>query len=160
MRLMVCAVGKLRTGPEAALVKDYSDRIAAAGRSLGFPQFDIKEVEAPRGLKGAKRQNAEASLLIDAAPDTGIRVILDERGKDLSSATLAKKLGQWRDDGAANTSFFIGGADGHGDELLNSADLKIAFGSATWPHMLVRAMLCEQLYRAMTILSGHPYHRA
>jgi len=160
MRLAVCAVGKLRTGPEAMLVKDYASRIAAAGRPLGFPKFDMKEVEAPRGLKGAKRQNTEATLLLDAAPNSGVRIVLDEYGKDITSAALAEKLGAWRDDGAASASFFIGGADGHGADLIKTANLKMAFGSATWPHMLVRAMVCEQLYRAMTILSGHPYHRA
>jgi len=145
MRLAVCAVGKLRTGPEAMLVKDYASRIAAAGRPLGFPKFDMK---------------TEATLLLDAAPNSGVRIVLDEYGKDITSAALAEKLGAWRDDGAASASFFIGGADGHGADLIKTANLKMAFGSATWPHMLVRAMVCEQLYRAMTILSGHPYHRA
>lgn len=160
MRLTVCAVGKLRSGPEAALVNDYAARISATGRSLGFPAFDIKEVEAPRGLTGPKRRDAETALLLDASPNKGICIVLDEHGKDLPSEMLAKKLGAWRDDGIGYASFFIGGADGHSQSLLTKADIKIAFGKATWPHMLVRAMLCEQIYRAMTILSGHPYHRA
>ncbi|MGE0409759.1 MAG: 23S rRNA (pseudouridine(1915)-N(3))-methyltransferase RlmH [Amphiplicatus sp.] len=159
MRLCIAAVGKLRSGAEAGLVADYAARIAATGRSIGFSEFKIIEIEAPKGLDGAMRQTREAALLLAAAPP-GKRVILDERGADLASIDMARRLGGWRDDGVGDAVFFIGGADGLGRALRDDADLALAFGRATWPHLLVRAMLCEQIYRAMTILAGHPYHRA
>jgi len=117
-------------------------------------------VETPRGLEGAKRQERESSALLDASPAGARRIVLDEYGKQLTSKTFSQTLQTWRDDGVGDTAFFIGGADGHGPAIAHDAHLKMAFGTATWPHMLVRAMLCEQIYRAMTILSGHPYHRS
>ena len=160
MKITVCAVGRLSAGPSLTLVEMYADRVRALGRTAGVSDFSIREVEAPKGLSGSARQEKESAALMAAAPEGGLRIALDAHGKALSSEDFAARLGAYRDDGARNLAFFIGGADGHARDLLDKADLKIAFGPATWPHMLVRAMLCEQLYRAITIMTGHPYHRA
>lgn len=159
MRLAVVAVGRLKAGPEFDLIEDYAGRVRQTGRALGFGAFDIKEVEATKTLAPDTRRNREGDLLLDASAG-GKRIVLDELGKDLPSADLARLLARWRDDGAGAAAFLIGGADGHDRRVRESADLTLAFGRATWPHMLVRVMLCEQIYRAMTILAGHPYHRA
>jgi 23S rRNA (pseudouridine1915-N3)-methyltransferase len=159
MRLTVAAIGRLRGGPEFELIKDYAARIKAAGRALGVSRFEIKELEAPKGAAGTARQTRESALLSQSASSGARRVALDETGKDLPSEAFAEQLRRWRDDGASEIIFMIGGADGHDRELVASADLTLSFGKATFPHMLVRVMLVEQIYRAMTILSGHPYHR-
>ncbi len=160
MRLTVAAIGRLRGGPEFALINDYAVRIRGAGRALGVTAFDIREYEAPKGLAGARRQQRESALLLEAVGDAAKRVTLDERGDNLTSGDFAKLAARWRDEGAGEIAFLIGGADGHEPSLIAKADRVIAFGRATFPHMLVRLMLVEQIYRAMTILSGHPYHRA
>jgi 23S rRNA (pseudouridine1915-N3)-methyltransferase len=160
MRLAVAAVGRLKSGPEAELVADYAARVRAIGRAIGVPEFKIIEVEAPKGLDGHARKKRESALLLAAAPASAKHAILDERGSQLSSEAFAKLIGDWRDRGAPEAVFMIGGADGLDESARESAEAIIAFGKATWPHMLVRAMLCEQIYRAMTILSRHPYHRA
>lgn len=160
MRLVIAAVGKIRAEPAGAIMKDYAARAAAIGRNIGFTGPDIHEVEAPRALAGAARQAREGELLSAAIPEGAKLVLLDERGKNLNSEDFAAALSRWRDDGAAAAAFLIGGADGHDADMRRRADLTLSFGAATWPHLLVRAMLTEQLYRAMTILSGHPYHRA
>lgn len=158
MRLKIAAVGRLKSGPESALVEDYAARIRAVGRGLGVTQFAIVEVEAPKGLDGEARRQKESAALIEATGGAR-RLALDERGRALSSEEFAALLARWRDDGAPEIALLIGGADGHAPDLRESADGLLSFGKATWPHMLVRVMLCEQIYRAMTILSGHPYHR-
>lgn len=160
MRLAVAAVGRLKSGPEAELVADYAARIRALGRSIGFTEFTIVEIDSPKGLEGPAKKAREATLLLAAVPSKARRAALDERGAQLSSAAFAKLIGDWRDQGAPDAAFLIGGADGLDANARESAEAVVAFGKATWPHMLVRAMLCEQIYRAMTILSGHPYHRA
>lgn len=157
MRVTVAAVGRLRGGPEGGLVDDYAVRIRGAGRAVGVTAFDLLEVEAPKGLSGVARQEHERALLSEATTKAR-RVALDERGENLTSAEFAGRLARWRDDGAPHVAFLIGGADGHHPAL--AADARLAFGRATFPHMLVRVMLVEQIYRAVTILSGHPYHRA
>lgn len=159
MRLLVAAIGRLRSGPELELVEDYAARTRAAGKALGVTHFDIRELEAPKGLVGAQRQERESALLADTA-GAAKRVVLDERGENLTSAAFAAQIAKWRDQGATEVAFLIGGADGHHPSLVASADLVVAFGKATFPHLLVRAMLAEQIYRAVTILAGHPYHRA
>lgn len=157
MRLTVAAVGRLRGGPESDLIEDYAARIRAAGRPVGVTAFDIREVEAPKSLAGDKRRERESALLMEATPEAR-RIALDERGDMVTSADFAARIARWRDEGAGDVAFLIGGADGHHGSL--QADMRIAFGRATFPHMLVRVMLAEQIYRAVTILSGHPYHRA
>jgi 23S rRNA (pseudouridine1915-N3)-methyltransferase len=160
VRIVVAAVGRLRDGPELQLIEDYGSRIRSGGRAIGVSAFDILEVEAPKGLAGAARQAKEAALVAEASANATRRIALDERGKDLSSEALARIVGQWRDEGAREIAFLIGGADGHDEATRRRSDLVLSFGRATWPHMLARAMLAEQIYRVMTILSGHPYHRA
>lgn len=155
MRLTVLAVGRLRAGPEAALIADYLARFEAAGRPLGLGPARVVEVEDKR-RRGA---DAEAMLLLAAAP-AGPLVALDERGTALDSPGFARRLADWRDGGARDLSIAIGGADGHGAALCARADLLLSFGAMVWPHMLARVMLAEQLYRAATILAGGPYHRA
>ena len=159
MRLTVAAIGRLRSGPELDLIDEYAGRIRAVGKPLGATPFEIREFEAPKGLAGAMRQAREAELLSGAGGAGAKRVALDENGENMSSEAFARRIGRWRDDGAPEIAFLIGGADGLDRTLVAKADLVVAFGRATFPHMLVRAMLVEQIYRAMTILSGHPYHR-
>ncbi|WP_312529572.1 23S rRNA (pseudouridine(1915)-N(3))-methyltransferase RlmH [Paracoccus sp. (in: a-proteobacteria)] len=154
MRLVLAAVGRLRKGPEAELVSDYLARFSKTGRALGFPPVTLIEVEDKRGGGMA----AEAELLLRAIPDGAALVILDERGQKLTSPEFAERLGSWRDQ-ARDVCFIIGGADGIDPALRARADLAISFGQMVWPHMLVRVMLSEQLYRAATILAGSPYHR-
>ena len=160
MRLKIAAVGRLKSGPESALIDDYAARIRASGRALGLTDFSIVEVEAPKGLEGEIRRRKESDKLLNTAGPDARRIVLDERGRTLSSNDFAQMIARWRDDGAPELAFFIGGAVGHAPALRESADALLSFGKATWPHMLVRVMLSEQIYRAMTILSGHPYHRA
>lgn len=160
MRLLIAAIGRHKNAPEAALIDDYAARLRHGGRAVGLPGFEILEIEAPRIADPRRRAAREWELLVEAAPTGAKRIVLDERGKPLASAAFAAEIGRWRDEGAPAAAFLIGGADGHADAARKAADLVLAFGPQTWPHMLARAMLCEQLYRAMTILSGHPYHRA
>lgn len=155
MRLHIAAVGRLRSGPERLLIDDYLERFNRSGRALGFGQVSENEVEDRRGGGRA----AEAELLSRVIPKDAAVVALDERGKQLSSPEFSKQLADWRDDGRRDTIFLIGGADGLLPELRNKADLTLGFGSMVWPHMLARVMLAEQLYRAVSILAGTPYHR-
>ena len=155
MRLRVCAVGRSRTGPERALAEDYLARFDRTGRSLGLGPAEIAEVE---DRKGGGRF-AEAALLGRAIPDGAVVAALDERGRTLSSPEFAAQLGRWRDDGSGALAFLIGGADGLDPDLRDRADMVLSFGPMVWPHMLARAMLAEQLYRAASILAGAPYHR-
>lgn len=154
MRMVIAAVGRLRNGPEAALIADYLDRHAKAGRALGLPPVTLAEVEDKRG----GGMEAEAPLLERAIPAGAALVVLDERGKLLSSPEFAEVIAGWRDQ-ARDIAFVIGGADGISPQLRDRADLAISFGRMVWPHMLARVMLAEQIYRATTILSGSPYHR-
>ncbi|MFT4014140.1 MAG: 23S rRNA (pseudouridine(1915)-N(3))-methyltransferase RlmH [Paracoccus sp. (in: a-proteobacteria)] len=154
MRIVIAAVGRLRQGPEAALIADYLERHAKAGRALGLPPVTVVEVEDKRGGGMA----AEAPLLMRAIPEGAALVILDERGQMLSSPELAAGIAGFRDQ-ARDIAFVIGGADGIDPALRARADLAISFGRMVWPHMLVRVMLAEQIYRATTILAGSPYHR-
>lgn len=155
MRLTILAVGRMRAGPEAALVRDYLGRFDASARGLGLGPVRLVEVEDKRG-RGA---DAEAERLLSAAPP-GPLVALDERGETIDSPGLARRIAGWRDDGARDVSFAIGGADGHGAQVRARAEMLLSFGPMVWPHMLARAMLAEQLYRAASILAGAPYHRA
>jgi 23S rRNA (pseudouridine1915-N3)-methyltransferase len=155
MRILIAAVGRLKSGPEAELTADYLNRASAAGRSLGFKSVDIVEVEG----KPAGDMRAEAGALYRATPDGARKILLDERGAEWASRQLAQNLARWRDDGLGTACFWIGGADGAAQSLKDQADEKLALGRQTWPHRMVRAMICEQIYRAVTILSGNPYHR-
>ncbi len=155
MRIHICAVGRLRAGPERALVDDYLTRFDRTGRQLGLGPASVHEVEDKKG--GGKV--AEADLLRKSVPAAGRVAVLDERGRMMTSPDFAKTLAGWRDDGTGDAAFLIGGADGLESGLRQEADVAISFGAMVWPHMLVRVMLAEQLYRAASILAGAPYHR-
>jgi 23S rRNA (pseudouridine1915-N3)-methyltransferase len=155
LRLLIAAVGRLRDAPEAALVTDYVTRAGNTGRQLGFKSVDVVEVDA----KPSGDLRAEASALFRATPDDARKILLDERGAEWTSRHLAEKLARWRDDGIPSATFWVGGADGVSQSVKDNADEKLAFGRQTWPHRLVRVMIAEQIYRALTILCGTPYHR-
>lgn len=160
MRLVIAAVGRMRAGPEKVLLEHYCTRAAQVGRGLGLAGPDMTEIDESRAKTPDLRKTAEADAIIAACPPGAKLVVLDEQGQSLGSPELARQIGRWRDDGAPAAAFCIGGADGHGAATRQRADLLLSFGAATWPHFLVRVMLAEQLYRAATILAGHPYHRA
>ncbi|ABA03714.1 Protein of unknown function DUF163 [Nitrobacter winogradskyi Nb-255] len=159
MRLVVIAVGRLKQGPERELADRYRGRFADIGRNLGFRGLDVHEVAESRARDAGQRIREEAAAVLALAPKEMILVALDEKGKSIDSAAFAEHLGRWRDESVADAVFMIGGADGLSPELRRRARLSVAFGAATWPHQMVRVMLLEQIYRAATILAGHPYHR-
>jgi 23S rRNA (pseudouridine1915-N3)-methyltransferase len=160
MRLVVAAVGGLKRGPERELEGRYFERIIKAGRAVGIRGATISELGESPARRAADRISEEAAKLTKEIPDGAAVVALDERGESLSSEALAQRIGRWRDDGRPALVFLIGGPDGLAPELVAKADLRLAFGRMTWPHQLARIMILEQLYRAIAILSGHPYHRA
>ena len=151
MRLIVAAVGRWKSAPERSLYEHFARRIA-------FP-LELKEIEERKKLPPRALIRREGELLLAAAPKGAVVVALDERGKPLSSVAFAKRLGQWRDDGVRDLVFVIGGAEGLDEIVRKKAGLTLSLGPMTWPHLMVRAMLVEQIYRAQAILSGHPYHR-
>jgi 23S rRNA (pseudouridine1915-N3)-methyltransferase len=160
MRLIVIAVGRMKQGPERELAERYRKRFDEIGRKLGFRGLDIHEISESRARDASTRIAEEAAAIAASIPKNSVLVALDERGDNIDSAGLARQLGRFRDQSIANTVFVIGGADGLSPDLRRKQKLGLAFGTATWPHQLVRVMLLEQLYRAATILAGHPYHRA
>ena len=160
MRIIVAAIGRLKQGPEADLTERYRKRAAQTGRSLGLRDVEIVEIRESRVDDAGKRMIEESIALANVIPQGAAVVLLEPRGGNLDSAALANQLAQWRSVGKPAVVFMIGGPDGLAPSLADKADVKLAFGTATWPHQLVRVMLLEQLYRATTILSGHPYHRA
>jgi len=151
MRMLIVAVGRAGRGPIEAQVNDYARRLK--------PPLELIEVEERRPLKGPELKAREAELLLGALPAGALTVALDGRGKALSSEDLARHLAAWRERAPKALAFVIGGADGLDDGLLKRADFILSLGPMTWPHLLVRVMLAEQLYRASSILAGHPYHR-
>lgn len=156
MRVHICAVGRLRSGPERDLLDDYLSRFDKTGRALGLGPVKVHEVEDRKGGGMA----AEAKLLEGVLPKGAVICTMDERGKVMSSPEFSQALARRRDSGVSDLAFIIGGADGNDPNLRAQADFSISFGQMVWPHMLVRVMLSEQLYRAASILSGSPYHRA
>lgn len=159
MRLLIAAVGRLKAGPERELLARYLERANASGKTLALAPLDVVEVPESAAQTAAKRKSDEAKALLAAIPGKSKIIALDERGKSIPSEDFANKLARFRDDGAACTALLIGGADGLDERLRKEASLTIAFGTATFPHQIVRILLAEQIYRAVTILSGHPYHR-
>lgn len=159
MRLLVAAVGRLKQGPERELAASYRNRAEASGRALGLRGIEIIEIRESRAHDAERRRVEESIALANVIPEGAMIVVLDQRGENLDSAALAARLRQWRAEERGAACFIIGGADGVAPSLIERAKLRLAFGAATWPHQLVRIMLLEQLYRAATILAGHPYHR-
>ena len=149
MRIRLIAVGRMRRGVERDFFEHYRQRLRWA--------IELREID-DRKTGGSKEREGEA--ILGAVPDGAPLVALDEGGRDLASSDLAKRIGAWRDTGVSDLAFAIGGADGLSEQVRRTADLLLAFGSATWPHLMVRGMLAEQLYRSQQILAGHPYHRA
>jgi 23S rRNA (pseudouridine1915-N3)-methyltransferase len=159
MRVVVAAIGRLKDGPERALAAHYRKRAADAGRTLGVRDVEIVEVKESRAREPGKRITEESIALASLVPERAAAVVLDERGQNLSSLLLTNQLKHWRDEGRGEVVFVVGGPDGMAQTLHDRASLCLSFGAATWPHQLVRIMLLEQIYRAMTIWAGHPYHR-
>ena len=157
MRLKILAVGRMKAGPERELYDRYAERIAAAGKSLGLT-FALREIAESRASSPAQRIAEETAALVADTTD-GRLVVLDSSGSAPTSQAFADRIAVWRDQGARETAFLMGGPDGLARTALGKPDLVLAFGAMTWPHQLVRIMLAEQLYRAVTILAGHPYHR-
>lgn len=151
MRIVIAAVGRLRRGPEFDLVETYR-------RRMHWP-VSIREVEERRPLAAAERQRREAELLRAAVPEAALQVALDEHGIQMDSRQFAGRIGAWQGEGRRDLAFVIGGADGLDATFLAEIELKLSLGAMTWPHLLVRGMLMEQLYRAQQILAGHPYHK-
>ena len=160
MRITFIATGRLKAGQEAELAARYIDRMAKAGPAIGIEFARTVELTESRAQSSDQRKSDEAAELEKNLPKGAFLVLLDERGKTLDSVEFAERLGQIRDDGQRDIVLAIGGPDGFDKDLRQRADLTISFGRMTWPHQLVRIMLAEQLYRAVTILSGHPYHRS
>ena len=151
MKSVIVAVGRWKRGPERALFEHYAARLK--------PAVTLREVEERKKLSTDELKKKESELLLASVPKDARVVALDSSGKSMSSPAIAKRLGVWRDGGTRQVAWLIGGANGHGQAALKRADLVLSLGSQTWPHLLVRAMLAEQLFRAQSILAGHPYHR-
>jgi 23S rRNA (pseudouridine1915-N3)-methyltransferase len=155
MRIALIAIGRLGRDPAAALARDYAERATASGRALGLGPVEVVEVEARKSGKAAEAEALRAAL----ASETTYLIACDERGKAHPSRALAERIGKLRDGGERRLAFVIGGADGLDPAFVAEARETLAFGPQTWPHALARAMLAEQVYRAVTILAGGPYHR-
>jgi 23S rRNA (pseudouridine1915-N3)-methyltransferase len=160
MRLLIAAVGKLKQGPERELFAHYLGRAEAAGRKLHLSPLSVIEVAEAKGATPQARMEAEAEALLAKRPSSHKLICLDRGGDQLGSDGFAQALAKFRDGGAQGVAFFVGGADGLGLSTLFKADLVLSLGPMTLPHGLARIVLAEQIYRAATILAGHPYHRA
>jgi 23S rRNA (pseudouridine1915-N3)-methyltransferase len=160
MRLWILAVGHMRGTPEGRLCDDFVDRARKMGRGLGFTGVTVEELSVSRHRDAAARMQDEAERLAQRLPEGAHLVLLDARGKGMTSEDFAEMLGSMRDVGTRNLAFVIGGPDGLAPLPGKRPGRSLAFGPQTWPHLLVRALLAEQVYRAVTILAGHPYHRA
>ncbi len=158
MRIVVAAVGRLKRGPERDLSERYRERAVKSGRGIGLRSVEIIEIAESRAREAQRRMLEESIALANIIPKDAATVLLDPRGEAINSASFTKRLRGWND-GGRDVAFVIGGPDGLAPTLSDQADLHLAFGALTWPHQMVRIMLLEQIYRATTILSGHPYHR-
>ncbi len=159
MRVTIAAVGRMKAGPERELLDRYVDRAAKQGRSLGITRLEVREIGESRGARADDRRTEEATALLDGLAERATVIALDERGRTMGSDAFAAFLGDRIAEGR-DLAVLIGGADGHGEAVRTRADLVLAFGAMTWPHQIVRILAAEQIYRATTILAGHPYHRA
>jgi 23S rRNA (pseudouridine1915-N3)-methyltransferase len=159
MRLIVSAVGRLKDGPERALLERYQDRLAPLAKRLGLAPVSWHETGESRSQEVARRREDEAVAVLKPVRDADFLIALDVRGKSLGSEAIARLLAEKRDAGTKATGLIIGGPDGFDDAALAAVQLRLSLGAITLPHGLARIVLAEQLYRAATILSGHPYHR-
>lgn len=159
MRIIVAAIGRLK-GAETELSERYRKRAEQTGRQLGLRDVEIIEIRESRADDAAKRMLEESIALANVIPQGAAVVMMDSRGDNLDSQAFANQISQWRASDRPAVVFLIGGADGLSPSLHDKATMKIAFGAATWPHQIARVLLLEQIYRATTILTGHPYHRA
>jgi 23S rRNA (pseudouridine1915-N3)-methyltransferase len=160
MRISLFAVGRLKSGPEKDLASRYLDRFSKAGPAVGLEFSRLIEVPESRASNADTRKKEEAAILQKSLPEGGLLVLLDERGKSMDSESFAQMIGRFNDSGKRDMLIAIGGADGLDPELQSRADAVVNLGIMTWPHQFVRILIAEQLYRAVTIIAGHPYHRA
>ncbi len=160
MRLTIAAVGRSRESPEQALTDLHVERARAIAPKLGFSKLELVIVDTSRAAGADARMKEEAGRISQKLPAGAHLIVLDEAGRTMSSEAFAKRLRQLADSGTRDLVFVIGGPDGLAPSLRDGAQERLAFGPQTWPHLLVRAMLAEQIYRTFAILSGHPYHRA
>ena len=158
MRIVVAAIGRMKRGPEQELAERYRERAAKSGRGIGLRSLEIVEIAESRARDAQRRMLEESIALANVVPKDAVTVLLEPRGEALDSNAFTARLRGWND-GGRDVAFVIGGPDGLAPTLSEQAGLHLAFGALTWPHQLVRIMLLEQIYRATTILSGHPYHR-
>jgi 23S rRNA (pseudouridine1915-N3)-methyltransferase len=156
---MIIAVGRMKAGLERDLMQRYDERAKMTARSLGLIGPELRDIDESRARRPEDRKAEEAKAILAHIPQGAVVIALDERGKHLTSPALAQFIGHSRDEGAPACVFIIGGADGLDEAVRAKAQMVLAFGALTWPHQMVRVMLSEQLYRMMTIMSGHPYHR-
>jgi 23S rRNA (pseudouridine1915-N3)-methyltransferase len=159
MKLAILAIGRMKSGPETDLFVRYCERIRNAGRQVGISRLVIHEFAESRLSCAGQRRREEAATLLSALDPGSLLVALDEGGSDMTSKELAALISKKMAESISQLAFAIGGPDGHGETLLERANLRLSLGKMTWPHQLVRVMLSEQLYRSVSILSGHPYHR-
>jgi 23S rRNA (pseudouridine1915-N3)-methyltransferase len=160
MKLTVSAIGLLKQGPETELASDYQKRLSGLGRNAGITDVTVKEFSESRGATDILRKAEEQKLLWSTVPDGTTTIALDERGKAVNSQEFALLLKRLAESGAKQATFLIGGPDGHAPETRAKASQILSFGPMTFPHRLLRVMLLEQIYRAVTIIVNHPYHRA
>jgi 23S rRNA (pseudouridine1915-N3)-methyltransferase len=160
MRIGIAAIGKLKSGPEKLLADDYATRIGQLGRKVGIAELKIGEWAESQHTTAKQRMDEEATILWSAVPQAAVSCVLDERGTSYSSEEFSKKIRKYADQAAGDMVFIIGGPDGHAAETRKKADHLIALGPMVWPHRLVRIMLLEQIYRSVTIMVNHPYHRS
>ena len=160
MQLGIIAVGQMRGASEMPLVEDFHRRIEVSGRQLGISGLSILELREKRGLTGGEKKRNENAIIADVLKRRkGPLIVLDETGKSLTSRAFADQLLGWIERGDSDVTFVIGGAEGLDDTIRARADMVLSFGPMTWPHMLARVLLCEQIWRAVSILTHHPYHR-
>jgi len=160
MRIVIAAIGKLKDAEERGIVERYAKRFDGAGRAIGLGPVDVREFAESRAASADERKRDEAARLLKDAGSGSFVIALDPKGRAFTSEAFAALLGEKRDGAVKTCAFLIGGPDGHGDEALKAANVRLSLGALTLPHGLARVVLIEQLYRAATILSGHPYHRA
>jgi 23S rRNA (pseudouridine1915-N3)-methyltransferase len=160
MRIAILGIGKLKRGPELEICADYEKRLKGMGRPIGITGIKISEFAEARAETAAQRSKQEASVLAAQIPAQAVTIALDERGKALSSTDFAAYIEKQLARGTADLVFLIGGPDGHAEPTRSGADMILSLGAMTWPHRLARLMLLEQIYRSVTILVNHPYHRA